>query len=153
MIDKRQFKMPWDDYFMNIAREVARRSQCIKRQIGALIVVENRIITTGYNGTPRGVTDCCDGGCARCANKDVVSGTLLDTCWCNHAEENTILNAAYHGTSTKAGILYTTLSPCLTCAKMIINAGIKEVIYWAEYPQQSALLMEQGGVCFRRLET
>lgn len=146
-----QFKLPWDDYFLNIAREVARRSNCIKRQIGAVIAVENRIVCTGYNGTPRGVKDCCDGGCARCADRTVESGTKLDTCWCCHAEENAIVQGAFHGMSVRGGKIYTTLSPCLQCAKLIIQSGITEVIYWGEYAQASMALLEAGNVKFRRL--
>jgi dCMP deaminase len=145
-------KMPFDQYYLNIAREVARRSNCIKRQIGAIIVVDNSIVSTGYNGTPRGVPDCCDGGCARCANKEIQSGTNLDICWCSHSEENCITRAAYHGIKTNGGIMYTTLSPCVTCAKLIINAGIKTVKYWGEYPQDSAELLNLGKVSLQSLK-
>ena len=135
-------------YYMNIAREVARRSNCTKRQIGAIIVVEDRIVASGYNGTPRGIRNCFDGGCARCANKDIPSGTKLDECWCCHAEENAIVQCSFSGIATKGGVLYTTFSPCLTCAKLLINAGIQEVVYWSTYPQSCAPLLEQAGVKF-----
>lgn len=146
-----EFKIPFDDYFINIAREVARRSNCRKRQIGAVLVADNRIISTGYNGTPRGVTDCCNGGCARCANSDVISGTMLETCWCNHAEENAIIQCAYYGIKTEGSKMYTTFSPCVTCAKLIIQAGVKEVCYWGEYPENSAPLLRAGKVEFRQI--
>ncbi len=141
----------WDEYFMNIAKEVATRSNCIKRKIGAVIVSEKRIVSTGYNGTPRGVKNCNEGGCKRC-NSFAESGTRLDECWCSHAEENSIVQAAYHGISTKESTLYTTYSPCLTCSKMIINAGIKEVVYNAEYPLASNALemLKEAGVVARK---
>jgi len=143
-------KLTWDEYFLNIAQAVARRSNCTRRQIGALVVLEGRIVSTGYNGTPRGVKNCNEGGCARCAG-DAASGTALDTCWCSHAEENTITQAAYHGISVKRGTLYTTMSPCITCSKLIINAGIEVVKYCGDYPQNSADLLEQGRVRLEKL--
>ncbi|MEM4630781.1 MAG: dCMP deaminase family protein [Candidatus Diapherotrites archaeon] len=141
----------WDEYFMNIAKEVATRSNCIKRKIGAVIVSEKRIVSTGYNGTPRGVKNCNEGGCKRC-NSFAQSGTKLDECWCSHAEENAIVQAAYHGISTKGATIYTTYNPCLNCSKMIINAGIKEVVYNAEYPlAENALeMLKQAGIIVRK---
>jgi dCMP deaminase len=136
----------WDEYFMSIATVVAMRSNCVKRRVGAVIAVDRRIISTGYNGTPRGVRNCNEGGCPRCAAA-VESGTRLDECLCSHAEENAITQAAYHGVSLRGGTLYTTHSPCLMCTKMIINSGIREVLYRVEFPQgdvSSALLREAG---------
>ncbi|HBM16223.1 MAG TPA: cytidine deaminase [Lentisphaeria bacterium] len=118
----------WDEYFMNIAETTATRSNCCRRHVGAVIVKDKRIISTGYNGTPRGIKNCSDGGCPRC-NSEAVTGEKLDQCLCSHAEENAIVQAAYHGVSVKDSSIYTTYSPCLICTKMIINAGIKEVIY------------------------
>lgn len=122
----------WDDYFMGIARVAARRSNCIKRKVAAVIVRDQRVISTGYNGTPRGITNCSEGGCPRC-NHFGPSGANLDECLCSHAEENAIVQAAYHGMSVKGATLYTTFSPCLTCTKMIINSGIIEVVYSQTY--------------------
>jgi dCMP deaminase len=144
----------WDTYFMDIAHTVARRSNCRRRQVAALIVSEQRIISTGYNGTPRGVKNCMDGGCPRCAG-DTASGAHLGECLCSHAEENAIVQAAYHGIAVRAGTLYATISPCLLCAKMIINAGLREVVYEDEYhfsAQTRALLRAAGVKCrrFRR---
>ncbi|MGH9466398.1 MAG: deaminase [Terriglobales bacterium] len=139
----------WDEYFMRIARIVALRSNCIKRKVAALIVRDRRIISTGYNGTPRGVRNCNQGGCARC-NSLAASGTRLDECVCSHGEENAIVQAAYHGIAIKDAVLYTTLSPCLQCTKMIINAGIREVVFNAQYPlgeNAQAILAEAGVVC------
>src|SRR3989344_3011319 len=123
----------WDLYFMNIAMVVASRSNCVKRHVAAVIVKDNRIISTGYNGTPRGVKNCNEGGCARC-NSFADSGTKLDECVCSHGEENAIVQASFHGVAISGSTIYTTFSPCLMCAKMIINAGIRRVVYNEEYP-------------------
>ena len=139
----------WGTYFLEIARVVASRSNCSRRQVAAVIVKDQRIISTGYNGTPRGVTNCFAGGCPR-AHSDAPSGSDLGNGICNHAEENAIIQAAYHGISVKDATLYCTLSPCLLCAKMIINAGIKKVIYENEYqltPQTKQLLNSVGIPC------
>lgn len=130
----RKKKRPsWDEYFMNIARMVAERSNCMKRSVAAVIIKDKRIISTGYNGTPRGIKNCSEGGCPRC-NSFGQGGANLDECLCSHAEENAIVQAAYHGVSVKGGTIYTTFSPCLTCTKMIINSGLSEVVYNAQYP-------------------
>ena len=117
---------------MNIARVVSLRSSCIKRKVAAVIVKDRRIISTGYNGTPRGVRNCNEGGCSRC-NDFVAQGTQLEACVCSHAEENAITHAAYHGVSIKGATVYSTFSPCLMCTKMIINSGIREVVYRHDY--------------------
>lgn len=146
------FERPdWDTYFMDICHVVAKRGNCSRRQVAAIIVRDRRIVSTGYNGTPRGITNCCDGGCPRCAS-DLPSGEALGECICAHAEENAIVQAAYHGIAVKDGCLYCTLSPCLLCAKMIINAGIKEVVYETEYhfSEQARGLFAQAGVKCRR---
>ena len=118
----------------------------MKRRVGAIIALDRRIISTGYNGTPRGVRNCNEGGCPRC-NSFAEGGTRLDECLCSHGEENAITQASYHGVSVRGGVLYTTFSPCLMCTKMIINAGIEEVVYNAAYPLADvplALLREAG---------
>ncbi len=138
---------PWDEYFMNIAKEVASRSNCIKRKVAAVIVKDKRIISTGYNGTPRGVRNCNEGGCPRC-NSFSNAGTKLDECLCSHGEENAIVQASYHGVSIKESTLYTTFSPCLNCSKMIINAGILKVVYNADYPlsETAKRILEEAGI-------
>ncbi len=136
----------WDEYFMNIAKVVAQRSNCVKRHVAALIVKDKRVISTGYNGTPRGIKNCYEGGCPRC-NSFGASGKDLGECICSHAEENAIVQAAFHGVSIKNSTLYTTFSPCLICTKMIINSGIIEVVYDSEYSMSSLemnLLKEAG---------
>jgi dCMP deaminase len=141
----------WDEYFMSIARVVAMRSNCMKRKIAAIIVKDMRVVSTGYNGTPRGARNCNEGGCPRC-NGMAQSGTALDECLCCHGEENAITQAAYHGTSLKGSTLYTTFSPCLHCTKMIINSGIAEVVYNQDYPlNETALsLLKECGVKLRQ---
>jgi dCMP deaminase len=141
----------WDEYFMKIAQVASMRSNCIKRKVGAVIVRDRRIISTGYNGTPRGTKNCNEGGCPRC-NSLASSGTRLEECLCSHAEENAITQSAYHGTSVKDGTIYTTFAPCLMCSKMIINCGIVEVVFNIDYPlnDTSFHLFEQSGVRIRQ---
>ena len=142
----------WDDYFMGIARVVASRSNCVKRKVAAVVTQDKRIISTGYNGTPRGTTNCNEGGCPRC-NDLAPGGTRLDECLCSHAEENSITQAAYHGVSLKGGTIYTTFSPCLQCTKMIINAGLTEVIYQSDYPlgEVSLALLREAEIETRQI--
>jgi dCMP deaminase len=141
----------WDEYFMDIARTVASRSNCVKRKVAAVVTRDKRIISTGYNGTPRGTTNCNEGGCPRC-NDLAVGGTRLDECLCSHAEENAITQAAYHGVSLKGGTIYTTFSPCLQCTKMIINVGLTEVVFQTEYPlgQVSLDLLTEAEIIVRQ---
>jgi dCMP deaminase len=148
------FERPsWDEYFMAIARVVASRSNCIKRKVAAVITRDRRIISTGYNGTPRGTRNCNEGGCPRCSDF-ARGGTRLDECLCSHGEENAITQAAYHGVSVRDATLYTTCCPCLICTKMIINSGIAEVVFNADYPlgEVSLALLHEAGVKVRQLE-
>ena len=142
----------WDTYFMNIAQVVASRSNCLKRKVAALIVKDGRIISTGYNGTPRNTRNCFEGGCPRC-NSVGPSGQDLSECYCSHGEENAIVQAAYHGIAIKGSALYTTFSPCLLCTKMIINSGVTEVVYNQDYPLGGAALalLKEAGVGQRKL--
>ena len=143
----------WDEYFMEIAQVVAKRSNCSRRKVAAVITKENHLLSTGYNGTPRGVKNCFDGGCPRCAGH-TPSGKGLDECLCVHAEQNAICQAARYGVDVSGSTIYITISPCLTCAKLIINAGIKEVVYGGDY---SAFLgtvkqmFREAGVKCRRM--
>lgn len=149
----RQQKRPdWDSYFMKIAQVTALRSNCIKRKVAAVIVRDRRVISSGYNGTPRGTKNCYEGGCPRC-NSAATSGTSLEECLCSHGEENAITQAAYHGVSVKGATLYSTFAPCLLCTKMIINSGIAEVVYNEEYPlnDTSFRLLQEAGVECRKL--
>jgi len=152
-MEPNQKRPSWDQYFMDIAQVVASRSNCRRRHVAAVVVRDKQIISTGYNGTPRGVKNCIDGGCPRC-NSDVPSGHDLHQCLCSHAEENAIVQAAYHGIMLKGSTLYTTYSPCLLCAKMIINAGIVEVVYHQHYSidDVSMRLLHEAGVKVRALD-
>jgi dCMP deaminase len=143
----------WDQYFMDIATKVAARSNCMKRQVAAVIVSDRRIISTGYNGTPRGVKNCNEGGCPRC-NGFSESGRNLEECLCSHGEENAIVQASYHGIAIRDATLYTTYSPCLICSKMIINAGIRRVVYNEAYPLNDTAteMLKEAGVDLSKLK-
>jgi dCMP deaminase len=148
------FERPgWDEYFMSVALVVASRSNCVKRKVAAVVTLDRRIVSTGYNGTPRGVRNCNEGGCPRC-NSFGPGGVGLGECVCSHGEENAITQAAYHGVPLRGATLYTTYCPCLLCTKMIINAGIAEVVYNGEYPlgEFSLALLQEAKVKTRRIE-
>ncbi|MBI4360680.1 cytidine deaminase [Candidatus Micrarchaeota archaeon] len=142
----------WDEYFMGIAKMASTRSNCIKRKVAAVIVKDKRIISTGYNGTPRGTRNCNEGGCPRCNNFSP-SGASLEECLCSHAEENAIVQSSYHGVSIAGSTIYSTFSPCLLCAKMIVNAGIREVVYVAEYSVSDTAkkMLQEAGVQLRKV--
>jgi dCMP deaminase len=142
----------WDEYFMMLAEVAAIRGNCLRRRIGAVIVRNRQILSTGYNGTPKGITNCSDGGCPRCAGH-AASGSSLDECLCVHAEENAIVQAAANGVAIRGGTLYCTLSPCSYCAKSIINAGIVEVVYAGTYSLSpvTAALFKEAHVKLRQL--
>lgn len=125
----------WDDYFMRIAFEVARRSTCPRAAVGAVIVRDKRILTTGYNGAPRGLPHCTEVGCL------MVNGHCVRTL---HAEQNAIIQGALHGVDVSGSTLYVTHQPCLSCAKMIINAGIVRVVYAGSYPDEIAVSFLEG---------
>jgi dCMP deaminase len=140
----------WDEYFMSIAHAVKARCNCSSPAKGAILVKNKQIISTGYNGTPRGVKNCIDGGCQRCADVKagkIKSGEQLDKCACSHAEENAIVQAALHGIATEGSTMYTTYRPCTTCAKMIINAGIVRIVSEVDYPDDLGFqLMKEAGI-------
>ncbi len=127
----------WDEYFLSIAELVSRRSTCLRRRVGAVLVRDKNILATGYNGAPSKITHCSDVGCIREKLK-IPSGERHELCRGLHAEQNAFLQAALHGTSLKEASLYSTTQPCIICAKMIINAGIKEVVIKGDYPDKMA---------------
>ncbi|OPJ55270.1 deoxycytidylate deaminase [Alkalithermobacter paradoxus] len=133
----------WDEYFMEIAEIVKKRSTCLRRQIGAVIVKDKQILTTGYNGAPKDLTHCNDLGCER-ERLNIPSGERHELCRALHAEQNAIIQGAYNGVSVKDSTLYTTTRPCSLCAKMCINAGIKRIVFKGDYPDEMSmkLLME-----------
>jgi len=135
---KNLYKRPsWDEYFLELARLVSKRSTCLRRQVGAVLVKDKKILTTGYNGAPSGTKHCTDIGCLREKMK-IPSGERHELCRGLHAEQNVLLQAALHGTSTKGSTLYITNQPCMICAKMLINAGIKEIVIADGYPDKLA---------------
>lgn len=139
----------WDDYFLQLADLVASRSTCLRRQVGAVLVRDERIIATGYNGAPRGIQHCLEAGCLR-EKMGIPSGERYELCRGVHAEQNAIINAAYYGVSTKGAVLYCTNQPCLICARMIINAGIIKVVHRGNFDDDFALqFMEEAGIEMR----
>ena len=123
----------WNEYFMAIAELVSTRSTCLRRRIGAVLVLERRILATGYNGAPSGLAHCTLETCLR-EKRQIPSGSQQELCRGLHAEQNVIIQAALHGVSSKGSILYCTHKPCSLCAKMIINAGILRIVYQNPYP-------------------
>lgn len=121
-----------DEYFMEMAHLIAKRSTCLRRRVGAVIVKDKRVLSTGYNGSPKGTRHCEEAGCIR-EQMNIPSGTRHELCRGVHAEQNAIIQAAYFGVSVKDSIIYTTTYPCSMCAKILINAGIKEVVYSEGY--------------------
>ena len=117
-----------DTYFMSMAELVATRSTCLRRNVGAVIVKEKRVLSTGYNGAPKGLKHCAEVGCVRQQN-NVETGTRHELCRGVHAEQNAVIQAAYFGVSIKDGTIYTTNFPCVMCAKILVNAGITEVVF------------------------
>ena len=142
----------WDEYFMRITHLVATRSTCSRRQVGAMLVKDKNILATGYNGVPSGITHCDVTGCLR-DQLNVPSGERHELCRGLHAEQNAIIQAARHGSNISAATLYCTDSPCIICSKMLINAGVAEVIYARGYPDQLSLeMLEEGGVRFHQYQ-
>ena len=130
----------WDEYFMEMAELARQRSTCLRRGVGAVIVKDNRVIATGYNGVPKGIRHCEETGCLR-QQLNVPSGKMHELCRGLHAEQNAIIQAACMGSSIEGGTLYCTTQPCVICTKMIINAGIKRVVIKESYPDELAQQM------------
>ena len=142
----------WDEYFMNIAELISSRSTCLRRKVGAVLVKGKRILATGYNGAPSGLQHCAETGCIM-EKMGIPSGEKHELCRGLHAEQNAIIQAAYHGISIKDSILYITCHPCSVCAKMIINGGIKEIVIKESYPDKiSGQLLAEGGIKVRIIE-
>jgi dCMP deaminase len=146
MSEHRSSRPSWDEYFMEVAYTVARRSTCLRRQTGAVIVRDKRILATGYNGAPHGLAHCDEVGCLR-DTLSVPSGSRHELCRGLHAEQNAIVQAASHGVSIAGGSIYTTHRPCGLCAKMIANARLEAVYYSEEYPDElAAQILEEAGI-------
>ena len=137
----------WKKRFMELTEHIATWSSCLRRHVGAVIVKDKRIMTTGYNGAPAGVKTCIERGSCLRNEMNIPSGTHAEVCYAAHAEQNAIIQAAKEGISLKGCVLYCTHQPCVVCAKMIINSGIKEVIYKEGYPDEfSQKICEEAGV-------
>ena len=142
----------WNEYFMKIGSLVAERSTCLRRHVGALLVKDKRIIATGYNGAPSGFKHCAEVGCLR-SRMNIPSGERHELCRGLHAEQNAIIQAALYGQDTRNTTLYCTHKPCLLCAKMLINAGVKRVVIADDYPDQlAAEFLEQAGIEIQQVE-
>jgi len=136
----------WDEYFMEIADLVRTRSTCVRRQVGAVIVKDKRILATGYNGAPMGCKHCTDIGCMR-EKLSIPSGERHELCRAIHAEQNAIVQAAHSGVAIDGAVIYVTHQPCVLCAKMIINAGIKKIIFKGEYPDKLSIdMLKEAGI-------
>ncbi len=140
----------WEEYFMDITRLVAKRSTCLRRQVGAVLVMDKRILATGYNGAPSGLAHCLEVGCLR-EKHHIPSGERHELCRGLHGEQNAIIQAAFHGIRIQNATLYCTNLPCVICTKMIINAGIKEIVYESGYADDlSRQMLEEAGIPFRQ---
>ncbi len=150
LLDQTRLRPNWDAYFMRLADLAALRSNCMKRRVGCVIARDKRVIATGYNGTPRHMTNCNEGGCPRCNNGNG-SGAALSTCLCLHAEENALLESGRDRIGDNA-VLYCNTCPCLTCSVKIVQSGIKEVVYSLDYSMDdtSSKVLKAGGVILRQ---
>ena len=135
-----------DEYFLKIACVVGKRATCLRKNVGAVIVLNKQVLTTGYNGAPTGLPNCLDIGCIR-IKEGIPSGTMHERCRSVHAEQNAIIQAALHGVSVEGGTIYCTHQPCILCTKMLINSGIKRVVFGQEYPDEASLeMLREAGI-------
>jgi dCMP deaminase len=152
MIDKGEPRPSWDEYFMGITELVAQRSTCLRRRVGAVAVRDKRILTTGYNGAPSNLQHCLEVGCLREQN-NIPSGERHELCRALHAEQNVIIQAAFHGLSIAGSTIYSTTLPCVICAKMLINSGVEKIIYQDGYADQLSLdMLKEAGVGLEKFE-
>jgi len=152
-MEKTMDKRPsFDEYFMKIALLVATRSTCTRRHVGAVIVRDNHILSTGYNGPPKGAKHCDETGCIR-EQLNIPRGERHELCRGLHAEQNAIIQAAVFGVSIKGGTIYTTNFPCSVCAKMIVNAELKELVYLEDYPDElSREILKESNIKVRQIK-
>lgn len=142
----------WNEYFMSITELVAQRATCVRRKVGAILVQDKRVVTTGYNGAPSQISHCLDIGCLR-EEQSVPSGERHELCRGLHAEQNAIIQAAIHGVSVEGATLYCTNMPCSICSKMLINARIEKVYYKEGYADSlSSLMMSEAGIPFEQID-
>ncbi len=142
----------WDEYFLELAHLVSRRSTCLRRNVGAVLVKDKRILATGYNGAPRGLKHCLDIGCIREKLK-IPSGQRHELCRALHAEQNALIQASLYGISVQGSTLYATNQPCIICAKMLINAGIRDIVASDGYPDKMAAdFLKEAGIKARKIK-
>ena len=135
----------WDEYFMSLAGLAATRSTCMRRQVGAILVSDRRVLATGYNGAPKGLPHCREVGCLR-EQQRIPSGQRHEICRAIHAEQNAILQAAQYGVAIKDATMYSTTQPCTICSKLIINLDVKRIVHRVSYPDDFALgLLHEAG--------
>ena len=147
-----QERPSWDEYFMTLANQVATRTTCIRRAVGCVLVRDKRILATGYNGAPSGLKHCAEVGCLR-QQLNVPSGEKHELCRALHAEQNALIQAARYGIPVAGATIYVNTQPCVMCAKMLINAGIKEIVYQNPYPDELAMsMLEESGITLRVYE-
>jgi len=149
----KQYRRPdWDEYFLEMAKLVASRSTCLRRKVGAVAVKDKRILATGYNGAPSGLAHCIDIGCLR-VKLNIPSGQRQELCRGIHAEQNVIIQAVLHNVDLKGAKLYVTNQPCVTCSKMLISCGIKEIVILEGYPDSLALkMLKEAGIKIKRFK-
>ncbi len=136
----------WDERFMKLTEEVGSWASCLRRKVGAIIVRDNRVMTTGYNGAPTGIKSCTERGECLREKLKIASGTHAELCYAAHAEQNALIQAAKYGVNINGATLYCTHQPCVICAKMIVNAGIVRVVYKEGYPDEFSMrLFEEAG--------
>jgi dCMP deaminase len=149
---KTENRPSWETYFMNITNLVAQRSTCLRRAVGAVLVKDKRVLSTGYNGAPSNLKHCSEVGCLR-EQMGIESGKMHELCRGIHAEQNAIIQAAYHGVSVKGAVIYCTNQPCSICARMIINAGIVKIYYQSGYADPLAKeLLAEANIELKQIE-
>jgi dCMP deaminase len=132
------------EYYMNIAMAVRKKANCLGRKVGAVLVRENRIISTGYNGTPEGMLNCTEGGCVRCRNRETYKSSVgYDVCICVHAEQNALISAARFGNAVEQAVVYSTLRPCFDCTKSMLQAKVSAIYYLHDWQHPIGELREQ----------
>ena len=152
-MEKNESRPSWETYFMNITNLVAERLTCLRRAVGAVVVKDKRILSTGYNGAPTGLRHCLEVGCLR-QKLNIESGKMHELCRGIHAEQNAIIQAAYHGVSVKGGSIFCTNQPCSICARMIINAGIEKIYYQSGYADPLAIeLLEEAKIELKKINS
>ena len=140
-------RMSWDEYFMEIAKLASKRSTCLRRQVGAVLVRDNQILATGYNGSPKGTYHCIDTGECMRQKLGIPSGQRHELCRAAHAEMNAVAQCASHGTSCNGATVYVTATPCSLCTKILINSGIKKIVALEYYPDKMGLeLTAEAGI-------